>query len=302
MRRYNNVPPLQFLQGFEAAARLGSFSKAAVELGLSQSAVSHQMRLLEERLGQKLFLRVGRHISLTDAGRDYSRTVTRALADLDNGYRRLDPYRKPGSVVIYTPREFANRWLLPRYQALLADCPSTCPWIDTSERAIDFADMEVSLAIVYAEGPPPGVVSEHLLADQIAPVLSPSILPRRRLRAIDVLRLPRLNSEHFVGWTDWLAAAGENKECPTDGLDFSDRDLALAAAEQGLGVTLASLPMTLRAIRSGSLVAPFHEAVAPDRAWYAISTPDQLGDQNTHAVWQWLVRQAANSRAERDGT
>ncbi len=105
MRRYRNVPPLQFLQGFEAAARLGNFSKAAEELGLSQSAVSHQMRLLEERLGQPLFLRVGRHVRLTDAGRDYSRTVTRALAELDTGYRRLEPYRKPRSVVIYAPRE-----------------------------------------------------------------------------------------------------------------------------------------------------------------------------------------------------
>ena len=175
MRRYRNVPPLQFLQGFEAAARLGNFSKAAQELGLSPSAVSHQMRLLEDRIGQTLFRRVGRHVSLTDAGRDYQRTVSQALDDLEGGYRRLEPYRKPGSVVIYAPREFASRWLLPRLPRLLQDCPGVCPWIDTSERPIDFAEMEVSLAILYAEAPPPDVEAIRLFADQIAPVLSPSL-------------------------------------------------------------------------------------------------------------------------------
>ncbi len=179
MRRYRNVPPLQFLQGFEAAARLGSFSQAAAELGLSQSAVSHQMRLLEERIGQPLFLRVGRHVSLSDAGRDYQRTVARVLDDLESGFGRLAPYKKPGSVVIYAPREFAARWLLTRLPDLLESCPSCCPWIDSSERPIDFGEMEVSLAILYAEVPPVGVEAVKLLSDRIAPVLSPALSGKR---------------------------------------------------------------------------------------------------------------------------
>ena len=108
MRRYRNVPPLQFLLGFEAAARLGSFSKAAAELGLSQSAVSHEMRLLEERIGQPLFLRVGRSIQLTDAGHVYQRTVREALNDLDAAQQRLEPFRRKSSVVIYAPRDFGR--------------------------------------------------------------------------------------------------------------------------------------------------------------------------------------------------
>ena len=99
MRRFRNIPPLQYLLGFEAAARLESFSKAADELGLSASAISHEIRLLEERLGQPLFIRQGRAIWLTDAGRDYQRTVMQSLDQLEGGFRRLEPYRKPGSVV-----------------------------------------------------------------------------------------------------------------------------------------------------------------------------------------------------------
>lgn len=288
MRRYRNVPPLQFLQGFEAAARLGNFSKAAEELGLSQSAVSHQMRLLEERLGQSLFLRVGRHVRLTDAGRDYSRTVTRALAELDTGYRRLEPYRKPRSVVIYAPRELAHRWLLPRFPELLAHCPGVCPWIDTSERAVDFDEMEVSLAIIYAEKPPPHVEAMPLMADRIAPVLSPALAPDDPNRREVLLRLSRLHSEHPVRWDDWLAAAGIDSEPDDGGLDFSDRDLALSAAERGLGIALASLPMADHAIRSGALLAPFTPVLAPNTGWYAISTAKQLDDPDTAAIWQWL--------------
>ena len=108
MRQFRNIPPLQYLLGFEAAARLGSFGRAAEELGLTQSAISHQMRLLEGRLGQPLFMRDGRKVRLTDAGRDYQRTVARSLAQLEDGCRHLDAFRKPGSVVIYAPRDLAT--------------------------------------------------------------------------------------------------------------------------------------------------------------------------------------------------
>jgi LysR family glycine cleavage system transcriptional activator len=299
MRRYRNIPPFQFLQGFEAASRLGSFSKAAEELGLSQSAVSHQMRLLEDRLGQKLFLRVGRHVTPTDAGRDYGRTVARVLDELEAGYRRLEPYRKPGSIVIYAPLEFATRWLMPRLPDLMARCPGAAPWIDTSERPIDFEEMEVSLAVISAEAPPSGLEAARLLPDRIAPVLSPRLIKgRRRITPADLLGLPRLNSEHAVRWEDWMAAAGIEAGAEPEGLDFSDRDLALTAAEQGLGVALASLPLAGAALRSGALLAPFREVVEPARVWYAVSTAKELTDPLTLAVWRWVAAEAEAAVAE----
>ncbi len=295
MRRYRHVPPVQFLQGFEAAARLGSFSKAAAELGLSQSAVSHQMRLLEDRLGQPLFLRIGRRVRLSDAGRDYLRTVRHALDDLESGHRRLAPYKKPGSVVIYAPREFAFRWLLPRLPALRQACPGSSPWIDTSERPVDFAEMEVSVSVLYAEAAAAELPGFALFADRIGPVLSPALAGRRRLSSSDLSRLPLLHSEHHVRWDDCFARAGIDTANVSEGLDFSDRELALAAAEAGLGVALASLPLAAPAIAAGRLAAPFGIRLEPQRSWFVASTENELADAHTHRVWCWLKQAAAQS-------
>ena len=97
MVKFRHIPPTQFLKGFEAASRLESFSRAAEELGLSQSAISHQMRLLEGHIGQPLFMRFGREVRLTDAGRDYQRTVRRCLEMMEEGYRRLSPFESPAA-------------------------------------------------------------------------------------------------------------------------------------------------------------------------------------------------------------
>ena len=295
MRRYKNVPPLQFLHGFEAAARLGSFSLAAAELGLSQSAVSHQIRLLEDRIGQPLFRRVGRTVLLTDAGRDYQRSVRRSLDLLEEGYKRLAPFRKTGSVVIYSPRDFASRWLLPRLGELRTACPDCDPWIDTSGAAVDFEEMEVSVAIVYGPAPPDGLHSVCLLNDSRVPVAAPGLVGRRSLKAKDLLATGLLHDERAVGWNDWFQLADPSAGDATAGIDFSDSDLALAAAEAGLGVALASLPLAAASIAARGLVVPVDVHLDPASAWYAVSTGQELADPSTARVWKWLEGQAAGT-------
>ena len=293
MRRYRNIPPLQFLHGFEAAARLGSFSKAAAELGLSQSAVSHQIRLLEDRIGQSLFRRVGRTVLLTDAGHDYQRSVRRSLDLLEDGYKRLAPFRKPGSVVIYAPRDFAYRWLLPRLGDLRTHCPGCDPWIDTSGTVVDFEEMEVSIAIIYSKEPPEGLHSILIAHDTRVPVISPDLVGRRSLRAIDLLAVGLLHDERAIGWDDWFRIACSDVGDVSAGIDFSDSDLALCAAEAGLGVALASLPMAAPSIASRRIERPVDLALDPSQAWFAVSTAKELADTYTARVWKWLEGQAA---------
>ncbi len=295
MRRYRNVPPLQFLNGFEAAARLGSFSLAAAELGLSQSAVSHQIRLLEDRIGQPLFRRVGRTVLLTDAGRDYQRSVRRSLDLLEDGYKRLAPFRKPGSVVIYAPRDFGCRWLLPRLGDLRAHCAGCDPWIDTSGTTVDFSEIEASVAIVYAPTPPEGLHSICLINDSRAPVAAPDLVGRRRLKAKDLPATGLLHDERAVGWNDWFQLADPTVGDVAAGTDFSDSDLALTAAEAGFGVALASLPLAAPSIASRKLIVAIDFAIDPASAWYAVSTDQELADQSTARVWTWLEGQAASS-------
>ena len=206
MVKFRHIPPTQFLKGFEAASRLESFSRAAEELGLSQSAISHQMRLLEGHIGQPLFMRFGREVRLTDAGRDYQRTVRRCLDLLEEGYRRLEPYRKPGSVVIYAPRDFSRRWLLHRLPALRAAVPACEPWLDTGGASVDFETMELDLAIIYADAPPEGCESLLIARDFLSPVATKDLASTLHTPA-DLLGVPLIHDERPTGWADWLRSA-----------------------------------------------------------------------------------------------
>lgn len=291
MRRYRQVPPIQYLQGFEAAARLGSFTEAAEELGLSQSAVSHQMRLLEERIGQPLFLRIGRAVRLTDAGRDYHKTVKRSLDELQSGFRRLAPYRKPGSVVIYAPRDFAYRWLLPRLADLKRSCPGCDPWIDTSGIEVNFDEFEVSIAIVYTEEAPKNVMSVPIMPDQLSPVASPATIGKRRWKPRDLLASALLHDERGIGWSEWFESAGIDVRDVTAGFDFSDSDFATSAAEAGLGFALASIPLVAELLADGRLVQPFDHALDPKRTWFATTTQKELEGPFAAAAWRWFNEQ-----------
>ena len=289
MRRFRNIPPLQYLLGFEAASRLESFSKAADELGLSQSAVSHEMRLLEQRVGQPLFIRHGRSVRLTDAGRDYQRSVARSLEQLEAGYRRLEPFRKPGSVVIYAPMDFAARWLLPRLNDLKKIVPNCDPWIDTSGTEVDFEEMEVSIAIVRAREVNSSLVSKCLMADALAAVASPHLIKRQLRNPTEMLKYPLIHDERPEGWSEWFESSGTKASEVSAGLDFSDSDLALQAAEQGHGIALASLPLIRNCLLKKTLIQVSPHILQTGRNWYAVSTAKELSDQITKNTWDWLV-------------
>jgi LysR family transcriptional regulator, glycine cleavage system transcriptional activator len=292
MRRFRNIPPLQYLMGFEAAARLESFSKAAEELGLSQSAVSHEMRLLEDRVGQPLFIRHGRSVRLTDAGRDYQRTVARSLEQLETGYRRLEPFRKPGSVVIYAPHDFAARWLLPRLGKLKKAVPLCDPWIDTSGVSVDFAEMEVSIAILRVREVASNLVSQNLFADTVVPVASPTLIKRAFKNPRDLSSFPLIHDERSEGWNEWFISAGVEVGEISAGLDVSDSDLALEAAVQGFGIALVSLPLVLELFREGKLLQVSTHALATGHNWYAVSTSQELTEPITRNTWDWLAEGA----------
>ncbi len=285
MRQFRNIPPLQYLMGFEAASRLGSFSKAAIELGLSQSAISHEMRLLEERLGQPLFLRLGRSVSLTDAGRDYQRTVMQSLEQLESGYRRLEPYRKPGSVVIYCESDFAARWLLPRLGDLRRAVPDCEPWIDTTGKSVDFESLEVSIAIVRGKSVQGDAVTLDLFEDVLVPVAAPSLVGKPVQKAEQLLGYHLIHDERPEGWNEWFEAANVNAIDKSAGLDFSDREMALKAAELGYGIALC----TQQFLNATSALKQVNEReLKTENFWKAQSTTAELSNEATAGVWKWL--------------
>ena len=161
------------LRGFEAAARLGSFHQAAQELHLTQSAISQQIRSLEELLGQPLFHRQGRSVTLTDAGQDLLETTQSVLLQLAMGIQRLEQYRKPNQLVLNTSTALARHWLLPRLGAFHRAHPEVDLWLFTSDEEPDMAEQTIDLALRWELAPQAECRHQLLLADHLLPVAAP---------------------------------------------------------------------------------------------------------------------------------
>jgi LysR family transcriptional regulator, glycine cleavage system transcriptional activator len=286
MKHYRQVPPTASLRGFEATVRLGSVTLAAAELGLTQSAVSHQLKLLEAHTGQPLFLRAGRDLRVSDAGRDYYRSVRDALDRLEEGLKRLEPYRKANSVVVYAPGEFIQYCLIPALPDLARAHPEIDPWLASNPGAVDFDNMEIDIAILRAEAAPAGLRAHGLGQDRLTPIASPLLTVRR---PADVLRHPLIHDERRERWTDWLALAGMTDPAPLAGLNVSDSGHALCAAEHGRGITLASSLLAASAIAAKRLIAPFALALPCREHWYALTQEQRLADAATRRMWDWLT-------------
>src|SRR5882672_447701 len=184
------LPSMRALGAFATAARLGSFSKAGAELGMTQSAVSHQIRTLEDHLRQPLFNRLHRNAVLTDAGRDLEITLRDCFDQLELGLKRLEQYRKPNQLILYTRPAFAQRWLLPRLPRLKAQHPELDVWLFSTDQPVDMARGEIHLAILPqassgARRETQGTETRRLFGDFLTPVCAPALAQKPK-----PLRLP----------------------------------------------------------------------------------------------------------------
>lgn len=292
------LPPLNALIGFEAAARLGSFSKAADELNLTQSTVSHQIKLVEQVLGQPLFRRSHRRAVLTDAGADFLRTVHGVIEGLQAGIARLEPYRKPGSVVLYAPNAFALGWLLPRLTGFRRAHPRVDIWLDSSGRAVDFERDEVDVLIRRGIQRDPEVVSETLLQEVLVPVGAPALLDGAAPPATPAGLAGHvlLHEERTEDWQRWFDAAGLPGQARHAGPNFSDGGVLLEAAALGHGVALGSTVLADRLLREGRLRPLFGPVLPVDDPYCLAYRPSSLRDDDIRTVCDWLRAQAATWR------
>jgi LysR family transcriptional regulator, glycine cleavage system transcriptional activator len=289
---------LSTLRGFEAAARLASFALAADELHLSHSAVSHQIKLLEQELGQPLFRRVGRSVVLTDAGQDFARTVREMLRRLEDGVARLAPYQKPSGVILYTTMSFARGFLLRRMAQFKAELPDVDLWLDTSERKVDFATDEVDILITFAGGVAAhGTIDAHLMADKRIPVAAPGLVGTRGGSpggAAAFAGWPLLHDESEVSWRQWFAQIGRTDIDAVSGSNFSDHALMIDAAVSGQGVALASAICADPYLRTGALVVVEGPSL-PQPSYRIYCDLRSYGDDQVRRVYEWFIREAERS-------
>lgn len=290
MSTYRGLPPLSTLIGFEAAARLQSFSRAAEELHITQSAISHQVRVLEDHLGQPLFRRIGRRIELVDAGRDFLITAQAALEELRHGVRRLNAYSKPGSVIIQMPAALATGWFLPRLADLRVKHPWVDPWVHSSDDAHIPEEAEIDIVLGPEPWADPGAQSVLLTEDRLLPLCAPS-LAKDLPDLPDSARLdnaPLLHDETLNDWQLWFAQVGSARSEFARGFNFSDTGQMLQAAMLGHGVCLATARQADQALREGKLVGASAAPLDRLEPLYMSCWTRNLSRPPVSALWGWV--------------
>jgi len=293
------VPPsLTALRAFEIAARVLSFTGAAEELNQTQGAISHQVNLLEARLGLKLFVRDARGLKLTDAGQKYLPLVRDALERLRTAEELIRPVR-PSVLTITVSPNFASKWLVPRLGRFSVTHPNLDLRISASLQHVDFSHEDIDLAVRHGNGDWPELHVTRLCEEELFPASSPVLLrsgPSIRVPA-DFVKHVLIHDRNREHWRAWLAAFGV--ECPDTerGPVFDQTALAIDAAVGGQGVALARTALASLDLIAGRLVRPLDQAMPAKFAYWIVCRKSAFDMPKIEQFRAWLVDQVQDDRA-----
>ena len=293
------IPPLPSLRLFEAAARHESFRKAAEDLGLTASAVSHGVDSLEKWLGVDLFRRRPRGVTLTPAGRHLLPYVSEGLSMIALGTQRLPGRRAERRVGLSVAPTFAQLFLVPRLPRFRTLHPGIRLSIDTSHRQALFPMEGVDLSIRMGKGAWPGVKSDLLFRERLVPVASPSYLASvTRNGAIDWPKVTYLRvSTVEYDWNAWIEGAGAQIEIADD-LQFDTTMLASEAAAAGAGVVLGRMPLVTPDLKTRRLVKADERIVDIDTGYWLVGPTGQETRPAIRSFRNWVLDEAKRYRAE----
>jgi len=294
-----HLPPLAAVRVFEAAARHENFTAAAAELGMTQAAVSYQIKLLEERLGVPLFVREKRRVTLTDAGRRAAAPVGRAFDTIDAVFARLRA-EDEAMLTVSTSLTFANTWLAWRLGGFQMAHPDMAVRLSVSDALADFVTDEVDVAIRAGRGPWPGLAADLLIRVDFTPMCSPGFLAAQggRLEPADLLRLP-LISPHDPWWPHWLREAGvdvaEGAIRPGVRMDSQANEGNAAMAGQGMAMLT---PFFWRNdLAEGRLVRPFAQVSTRNYGYWLVTPEHRRTVPKIKRFREWLLAEVAKDLA-----
>lgn len=283
--------PLASIRVFEAAARLRSFTRAAEELGMTQAAVSWQIKALEGRLGQSLFRRLPREVVPTEGGERLSRAATEAMALLRRALSDLTEADEH-ILSITTLATLATQWLAPRLGAFQLANPGLAVRLDTNPSVLDLGREGFDVGVRSGHGEWAGMESQLLMPSVFTPMCSPAMAERLKLtEPADLLDAPRIGMEKE--WADWFCAAGLSDGVrPGTKLTADYQVLEVAAALGDQGVALASPILFARELAAGMLVRPFRQMVSFHTGYYLVWPEDRRRSPKIRRFRDWLVAQA----------
>jgi LysR family transcriptional regulator, glycine cleavage system transcriptional activator len=297
-RRRFNLPPLDLIQGFEAAARTLSFTKAAEELFITQSAVSRQIRALEDHLGVALFERRPRSLALTDQGRVLYRAGAELLERLQETTDRLRADRGVPHLTVTTTGGFASLWLIPRLRSFTALHPDVDVRISASYKTVNLERSLVDVAVRYCkeEEAPEGAI--RLFGEELFPICSPLLQsdgPNPLHTLADLKHHALLHMEEardLMDWDTWLAAHGHAGLRPAASIRFDSYEQMIQAALSGQGVAMGIGRLVAGLIDAGKLIAPFRKSVAGSRSYFVIRSATTGARSHVQAFVDWLLQEA----------
>ncbi|MGF1911043.1 transcriptional regulator GcvA [Vibrio kasasachensis] len=294
------LPPLNSLKVFEAAARHLSFTRAAEELFVTQAAVSHQIKALEEFLGLKLFRRRNRSLLLTEEGQSYFLDIKDIFTSLSEATDKVLERSEKGALTISLSPSFAIQWLVPR----LADFNQQEPDIDVRIKAVDIEEGsltdDVDVAIYYGRGNWPGLRADKLYQEFLIPLCSPSLLlgPKPLAELSDLNNHTLLHDTSRKDWKHFAKFHGIEGVNLNHGPIFSHSTMVLQAAAHGQGVALGNNVLAQPELEAGRLIAPFDEVLQTKNAFYVVCHEKQAEMGRIATFRDWMLAKAQSEQEE----
>jgi LysR family transcriptional regulator, glycine cleavage system transcriptional activator len=288
------LPPLNGLKAFEAAARSESFTRAARELNVTQGAVSHQVKALEDTFGLKLFHRERQRLILTEAGRDYLVVIRDALDQIAVGTEQLLQRQESGVLTVSTSLDFAAKWLVNRLSRFSEKHPDVDLRVSALTHRADFARDDVDIAIRHGDGNWPELDVKRLYSERLFPVCSPKLVAGRNriTKAADLLKFPLLRLEDAKNWTRLLEAAGV-KGTVGPGPVLNRASMLIDAAIDGQGIALARTALAAWDLINGRLVRPVDVSLRVAHPYWIVCPKAVSNIPKIAAFRDWVLAEAA---------
>ncbi len=289
-----HIPSINALRAFQSSARCLSFTRAAAELNVTQGAVSHQVKGLEDMLGVKLFLRIRQRLQLTEQGKGYLPFVREALDILIAGNDYLDADQNSGVLTVSVSPNFASKWLVHRLGEFIGSHPEIELRISASMQHVDFARTDIDMAIRHGDGSWTDLYVKRLCLEQIFPVCSPAFIEvhGKITDPSDLSNLPLLHDLSRQDWPIWFAAAGAPDADVPAGPQFNQTSMVIDAAIEGHGIALARSALAARDLLSGRLKRLFDISLPAPFAYYIVCPKAAAAIPKIEMFRDWLLHEA----------
>lgn len=298
MRR--KIPSITALTAFEAAARHQSFTRAATELALTESAVSRQVAALEEQLGIKLFHRIKKRVTLTDAGQAYSSQVQQVLDRIERDALQIMAHEGAGSILeLAVLPAFASQWLIPQLGSFYAQHADVTINMSARTDVFLFNDTPFDAAIHFGDETWPGTQADYLFTEETVPVCKPGLLRKTRgVTARTLASYPLLHaSTRPDDWRSWFLAAGIDDINAMKGPRFELHSMLISAARAGQGIALLPRFLVLEQLASGALTIPLDLPLQNQKAYYLVYPESKRSSRPVALFREWLLAEAEQFRA-----